>query len=178
MNYREVAELIANQNIVAIFQGKCEAGPRALGNRSILYDPRDPNAQKRINRIKKREWYRPFAATVLFEYAHEWFEMYSLQDSKFMMYATKAKQHVIDLIPGVLHVDNTCRIQTITEEENYHYYHIIQQFYNITNIPLLFNTSFNLAGEVIVYTEEDAISTLERSEIDYVYFPEKSLCIS
>jgi len=75
MNYHEVAELIANRNVVAIFQGKCEAGPRALGNRSILYDPRDSNAQQRINRIKKREWYRPFAATILLEYVHDWFEM-------------------------------------------------------------------------------------------------------
>jgi carbamoyltransferase len=178
MKHREVANLIANQKIVSIFQGKCEAGPRALGNRSILYDPRDSDAQKKINRIKHREWYRPFAATILFEYAHEWFEMYSLEESKFMMYAIEAKSHVIDIIPGVLHVDNTCRIQTVTEEQNYHYYHIIREFYDITGVPLIFNTSFNLAGEVMVYTEEDAISTLNRSDIDYLYFPEKSLCIS
>lgn len=178
MNYREVAELIANKNIVAIFQGKCEAGPRALGNRSILYDPRDPNAQQKINRIKKREWYRPFAATILFEYVHDWFEMYSIEESPFMMYAVKAKSSVIDIIPGVLHVDKTCRIQTVTKEQNYHYYHLIKEFYTLTGVPLIFNTSFNLAGEVMVYTKEDAMSTLYRSDIDYLYFPEESICIS
>lgn len=178
VSYTDVANLIANKNVVAIFQGKCEAGPRALGNRSILYDPRDPNAQEIVNTVKKREWYRPFAGTVLHEHASEWFEMESLQDSPFMLYAVKVKENKKSLISGIVHVDGTCRIQTITQEQNYHYYNLIKAFHHHYGIPILFNTSFNLGGEVLVYNEDDAIDTLNRSQINYLYLPEKSVCIS
>ena len=174
VTYSDIADLIDNKNIVSIFQGKTEAGPRALGNRSILYDPRDPDAKKLVNSVKKREWWRPFAASVLLEHSQEWFEMLTIKESPFMMYAIPVKQEKKSLIPGVLHVDGTCRIQTVTEEQNYHYYNLIKSFYSKTNIPMVFNTSFNLAGEVICHTLYDAFTTIRNSRIEYLYLPEEN----
>jgi len=176
----KVATLISERNIVALFQGRSEGGPRALGNRSLLYDPRDPNAKEHVNKIKKREWYRPFAGTVLKECAHDLFDMAGLEESPFMTYAVEAHIDAWGMIPGILHLDKTCRIQTVTEQQNYHYYNLIKAFDSITRVPVLFNTSFNLAGETIVETIDDAIDTLNRSEINYLYLPETSelLCVS
>jgi carbamoyltransferase len=173
VDYSYVSDLIIKGNIVALFQGKSEAGPRALGNRSILYDPRDPNAKDHVNKIKKREWFRPFAGSMLLEYAHEWFDMAGLNESPFMSYAVKVWEDKENLIPGIIHVDGTCRIQTVTKEQNYHYYNLIESFYQKTNVPILFNTSFNLGGEVLVETLDDAIDTLKRSEIEYLFLPEE-----
>ena len=176
----DVAQLISERNIVALFQGRSEGGPRALGNRSLLYDPRDPGAKHRVNTVKKREWYRPFAGTVLKECAHDLFDMAGLDESPFMTFAVEANVDAWGIIPGILHLDKTCRIQTVTQEQNYHYYNLIKAFDDITKVPVLFNTSFNLAGETIVETLDDAIDTLERSSIDYMYLPESSelICIS
>jgi carbamoyltransferase len=173
VHYSDVVELLEKQKVVSIFQGKTEGGPRALGNRSILYDPRDPNARNTVNSIKKREWWRPFAASVLLEHAHDWFEMLTLKESPYMMYAIPVKQDKKELIPGVLHVDDTCRIQTVTEEQNYHYYNLIKCFYQKTTVPMLFNTSFNLGGQVICHTIDHAYWTLENSKIEYLYLPEE-----
>lgn len=174
VTYSDIVDLIDKKNIVSIFQGKTEAGPRALGNRSILYDPRDSDAKEFVNSVKRREWWRPFAASVLLEHAHEWFEMLTIKESPFMMYAIPVKEEKKELIPGVLHVDDTCRIQTVTEEQNYHYYNLIKTFYSRTNIPMLFNTSFNLAGEVICHTLYDAFTTISNSRIEYLYLPEEN----
>ena len=176
----EVVDLLERKKVVAIFQGKCEGGPSALGNRSLLYDPRDPDALRIVNAIKGRGWWRPFAGSILQEYAHEWFEMLNLKETPYMMYSIPVKEEKKDLIPGVIHVDGTSRIQTVTEEQNHHYYHLIKRFYERTGIPLLFNTSFNLAGEVMCYSLEDAIDILRRSHIDYLYLPEEGevRCIS
>ena len=151
-----------------------------MGNRSLLYDPRDPDALRIVNSIKGREWWSPFAGSILQEYAHEWFEMLNLKETPYMMYSIPVKEEKKDLIPGVIHVDGTSRIQTVTEEQNHHYYHLIKRFYERTGIPLLFNTSFNLAGEVMCYSLEDAIDILRRSHIDYLYLPEEGevRCIS
>jgi carbamoyltransferase len=172
VTYEQVASLISDRNIVAMFQGRSEAGPRALGNRSILYDPRDPNGKDHVNTIKKREAFRPFAGTILKEYVHEWFDMAGLEESPFMMYAVDALEHTYDIIPAILHVDNTCRVQTVTKEQNDHYYNLIEAFYDLTKVPILFNTSFNLAGEPLVETPEDAMKTFYTSDIKYLYFPE------
>ena len=172
--YNEVVDLLVKKNIVCIHQGRTEAGPRALGNRSILYDPRDSEAQKKINAAKGRQWWRPFAASVLEEHAADWFEMLTLKSSPFMMYAIPVKEDKKELIPGVIHVDGTCRIQTVTEEQNYHYYHLIKSFYEETGIPMLFNTSLNLAGEVISHTIYDTYELLYQSSIEYVYQPEEN----
>lgn len=176
-SYNEVAELISKGSIVAMFQGKSESGPRSLGNRTILFDPRVENGKDIINTIKNREWFRPFAGTVLLEHVNSWFDMRGLRDSPFMMYAVNVNEDKKRLIPSIVHVDDTCRIQTVTEDQNFHYYNLIQEFNKLTNVPILFNTSFNLAGEPLVETLYDALDTFRRSKISYLYFPEKQLLL-
>lgn len=170
--YDSIAELIENGNIVALFQGRAEAGPRALGNRSILFDPRAENGKDIVNQVKMREWFRPFAGSVLEEQASEWFDLATLNKSPFMMYAVNVKEDKLDQIPAVTHVDNTCRVQTVSKEDNEHYYELIQAFYNKTGVPILFNTSFNLAGQPLVDSVMDAILTMFNSDINYLYLPE------
>lgn len=168
----EVIELIKDKNIVSMFQGRAESGPRALGNRSILYDPTDPKGKDHVNKVKRREYFRPFAGTILAEHAHEWFDMRGLQESPFMMYAMKCQTGVEEKIPAIIHVDGSCRIQTVTREQNKHYYELIEEFYKKTGVPVLFNTSFNLGGEPLVETLDDAVRTLANSDIEYLYLPE------
>lgn len=168
----DVADLIANRKIVALYQGGSESGPRALGNRSILYDPRDPNGKDHVNTVKNREWFRPFAGTVLHEFTEDWFDMSGIDESPFMMYAVNVLEEKRNIIPAITHIDGTCRIQTLKYEQNPKYYELIREFYNITRVPILFNTSFNLAGDCIVESIEDAIKTFDKSNIDYLYFPE------
>lgn len=172
VDYSFIVDLLLNENIVAIFQGKSEAGPRALGNRSILFDPRIRDGKNIVNRIKKRESFRPFACSILLEESHKWFDMSDIKESPYMMYSFEALPGVKNIIPSVVHVDNTCRIQTVTQEQNFHYYNLIKEFYLKTNVPILFNTSFNLAGEVMVENIDDALSTLRRSELEYLYLPD------
>lgn len=168
----EVASLLSNNKLIAIYQGRSEVGPRALGNRSILYNPVDVNGKKRVNEVKKREWFRPFAATVLNEHSKDWFDMCGMEESPFMMFAIDVLKEKINKIPAVTHVDGTCRVQTLTRTQNLFFYDLIDNFFKLTGVPLLLNTSFNLAGDTMVETPEDAISTLLKSSIDYVYFPE------
>ena len=175
VSYDDVAKLIKDRKIVAIFQGGSEAGPRALGNRSILYDPTDPNGKDYVNRVKGREWYRPFAGTILQDYQDEYFNMKNLKESPFMMYAVNVKS---DKLPAITHVDKTCRIQTLTKEQNSHYYNLIEAFRKLTGVPVLFNTSLNLSGDCINETIEDALISLEKSKIDYLYLPEQQLLIN
>ena len=174
---QEIAKLISERNIVCIFQGRSEAGPRALGNRSILYDPTDPNGKDFVNTVKKREWFRPFAGTVLLEKAKDYFDMAGLDESPFMMYAMDVWPDKQNKIPCITHVDGTCRIQTLTKEQNPHYYKLIQEFEKITGIPILFNTSFNLAGDPLVETIEDALETILKSELKYLYLPELEMLL-
>lgn len=168
----DVAKLIADGNLVAMFQGKSESGPRALGNRSLLFDPRHPTGKDVVNRIKRREYFRPFAGSVMLQHAHEWFDMKNLDESPFMMFAVDVKEDKRHLIPAITHVDGTCRVQTVTRSQNENYYNLIEAFFIHTGVPILFNTSFNLAGEPLVETIEDAIRTLDNSEINYLYLPE------
>lgn len=168
----DIAQLISEGNIVCIFQSKSEAGPRALGNRSILFDPRVKDGKDIVNKVKGREWFRPFAGSVLAEDANEWFDMAGLEESPYMMYAVDVAVSKLGEIPAITHVDNTCRVQTVTEQQNPHYYALIKAFKEKTGCPVLFNTSFNLAGDPLVETMFDALMTLERSELDYLYVPE------
>ena len=177
ISYSDIIDLICNQNIVALFQGKAEAGPRALGNRTILFDPRVPNGKDIVNRVKGREYFRPFAGSIMAEHANEWFDMLGMEESPYMMYALDAKECVAEKTPSVVHVDNTCRIQTVSEEQNFHYYNLIKEFYKRTEVPLLFNTSFNIAGDPIVHTVYDALESLRKSKIEYLYLPEVSKLI-
>ena len=168
----DVAELLACKNIVALFQGRSEAGPRALGNRSILFDPRAADGKDIVNRVKGREWFRPFAASVMAEHANTWFDMRSLRSSPFMMYAVNVSAKYIGSVPAVTHVDGTCRVQTVSEQDNKNYHDLISAFYAVTGVPMLFNTSFNLAGEPLVDSFADAMDTFMRSDIPYLYLPE------
>ena len=164
--------LIDEEQIVAIFQNHSEWGPRALGNRSIMFDPRHPNAKQIVNEVKKREYYRPFACTVMLEHAHDYFEMLQLPESPWMSFAIQCKEKALRDIPTLVHADNTCRIQTVTEEQNENYYNLIKGFYERTGVPIIFNTSFNLGGEAICETIYDAIDTCNRSMINHLYVPE------
>ena len=167
-----VAQLLKDQNIVSYFQGRSEAGPRALGNRSILYTPLDPDGKDNVNKVKGREWFRPFAGSMLQEHFEEWFETYGLKETPYMMYAMDFKGDKGKSVPSITHVDGTCRIQTVTKEQNENYYNLISEFNKLTGVPILFNTSFNLAGEPLVETVEDALEALEKSKIKYLYMPE------
>ena len=170
--HEDVVDLLVDKNIVTMYQGRSENGPRALGNRSILFDPTFPDGKDYVNSVKNREYFRPFAGTVLEEDAHEWFDLRGMQKSPHMMYAVNCQPGVEDKIPSIIHVDETCRIQTVSEEENKHYYNLIKAFKNRKGVPILFNTSFNLGGDPLVETIFDAIDTLKRCDIEYCYFPE------
>ena len=175
VTHDDVIKLITEGNIVAMYQGRSEHGPRALGNRSILFDPRVKNGKDIVNGVKGREWYRPFAGTILVEHFADWFETRGLDESPFMMYAMKCRDEKQELIPSIVHVDGTCRIQTVSQEQNPNYYALIERFYEKTGVPILFNTSFNLAGEAMVETIEDAINTIWNSNIEYLYLPEHNM---
>ena len=168
----QVVELMTNKNIVACFQGRSENGPRALGNRSLMFDPTFKDGKDFVNLIKRREYFRPFAGSILAEDVHEWFDLRGMKDSPHMMYAVSCKEGVEEKIPSIIHVDGSCRIQTVTEEENPLYYKIIKAFKEKTGVPIIFNTSFNLGGEPLVETLEDALWTLQQSDIQYLYLPE------
>ena len=172
-NQEVVADLILDrQQIVAIFQNHSEWGPRALGNRSILFDPANIEAKDIVNSVKKREAYRPFACTIMEEYAHEYVEMHQLKSSPYMSFAFQCKEISKDEIPALVHMDNTCRIQTVNREQNKNYYDLIEALYKRSGIPIVFNTSFNLHGESMVETIYDAIHTCNHSEINHLYVPE------
>jgi carbamoyltransferase len=173
----EVVKLLIEKNIVAIYQGRSENGPRALGNRSILFDPRAKDGKDFVNIVKNREYFRPFAGTVLHEYATEWFDLRGMDESPHMMYAVNCQPDVKEKIPSIIHVDGTCRIQTLKKEQNRHFYELIEEFYKETEVPILFNTSFNLGGEALVETLDDAVRTLVNSKIEYLYLPELNLMI-
>ena len=176
-DHGDAVDLITKKNIVAMFQGRSEAGPRALGNRSIMYDPRDPKGKDHVNTIKRREYFRPFAGSILKEHVHEWFDLRGMDDTPFMMYAVKCQEGIKEKIPAIIHVDDTCRIQTVTEDVNPHYYNLIKTWYDKTGCPIIFNTSFNLGGEPLVETLDDALRTLANSLIEYLYLPEYGLMI-
>lgn len=171
-NHADVVNLLISKNIVAQFQGRSENGPRALGNRSFLFDPRFADGKDFVNGVKKREYFRPFAGSILEEHVHEWFDLRGMKSSPTMMYAVNCQPGIEEKIPSIIHVDGTCRIQTVTVEQNKHYYELIKEFYNKTGCPILFNTSFNLGGDPLVETLDDAVATLAKSEVEYLYLPE------
>ena len=176
--YKDVAQLLYDKKIVALFQGRSEAGPRALGNRSMLYTATDLNGKDYVNTIKGRELFRPLAASILQEHAHEWFDMMGIEEAPYMTFSFKARESKKNLIPSVIHKDGSCRIQTIKFEQNPHYYKLIESFYELSGIPLILNTSFNLAGEPIVETIDDALRTFKSSKIDILYLPELELMLT
>ena len=170
VNYKEVAQSIANGKIVGWFQGKSESGNRALGNRSILADPRNPNIKDIINNtIKMREDFRPFAPAVLEEHYKEYFD--TRLPSPYMSRICKVKSNKV---PGITHVDNTARIQTVNKSFNEKFYNLIYEFYKITGVPMLLNTSFN-CQEPIVETPEQAIKTFKKTALDMLVIEDRVL---
>jgi carbamoyltransferase len=161
----KAAELIAAGKILAWFQGRAELGPRALGARSILADPRDPAMKDEVNRNAKfREPWRPFAPSILAEYAEEYFG--TSHPSPFMILAFDARDEVRDKIPATLHVDGTGRPQTVDRSTNPRYWKLIEAFRERTGIPVVLNTSFNVDSEPIVCSPKDALRTFFSCGID------------
>lgn len=161
----QVARMIAGGKTVGWFQAGSEFGPRALGNRSILADPRRRDIQDHLNRlVKRRETFRPFAPSILRDRAGEFFAMNT--ESPFMLLACPVQTNKRNHIPGVIHVDGTARVQTVTPEQNALYYQLLIAFERETGVPLIVNTSFNIAGEPMVETPEDAVRCYENSSLD------------
>lgn len=147
-----VKDLLAGK-VVAIANGRAEFGPRALGNRSLLCDPRGPNAKDRMNSLKRREAFRPFAPAVLAEHADTYFDM-PVAESPYMQFVARCKTP--DLLPGICHVDNTSRVQTVTEKDNPKFRALLEAWYNASGCPILMNTSLNIKGEPLVNSWADA----------------------
>jgi len=159
------AELLSNGKILGWFQGRMEFGPRALGSRSILADPRDPEMNAKVNNaVKFREWWRPFAPSMKKEAAGEYLE--SGNDSPFMILTAQVRPEKRGVIPSVTHVDGSARPQTVEKEINPLYWRLIDEFGKRTGVPVIMNTSFNLRGEAIVHTPTDAIRTFFSSGMD------------
>lgn len=170
---RSVLEALANQEIVAVFRGGSESGRRALGNRSILADPRNPGMKNHINtRVKHRAWFRPFAPSVTEEMASVWFDL--PHASPYMAMAVKGTARALREVPAVLHVDGTARVQTVSRSFNPWFHSFLEDWENISGVPILLNTSLN-DREPICETPADALSCLARTEIDLLYFPEYQL---
>lgn len=159
------AQMLANGKILGWFQGRMEFGPRALGARSILADPRDPEMNAKVNNaVKFREWWRPFAPSMLAESARDYIE--SATDSPFMILTAQVKPEKRSVIPSVTHVDGSARPQTVERDVNPLYWRLIQEFGARTGVPVVMNTSFNLRGEPIVCTPTDAVRTFFSSGMD------------
>ena len=160
-----VTDLISEGNVVGWYQGKMEWGPRALGNRSILADPRNPKMKDILNqKIKHRESFRPFAPSIMEEYVSEYFDIDV--PSPYMLLVAKVKQP--EKIPAVTHVDGTGRLQSVSKNTNSLYYELINEFYKLTNVPVIINTSMNVMGEPIVNTPEQAHAMILKTDMDYI----------
>lgn len=163
----EVAKLIANGAIVGWFQGRSELGARALGNRSILADPRKKENIDIINaKVKHREWFRPFAPSVLVEHAEQWFE--TDRPLPYMQFTVPVLEERRSTVPAITHVDGSARVQTVSKDFNPLYHDLITQFHTLTGVPLLLNTSFNDAGDPIVESPGDAIDCLLKTDLDCI----------
>lgn len=165
---QKAAQSIAEGQIIGWFQDRMEIGPRALGNRSILVDPRRPEMKDILNlRVKHREPFRPFAPSILSEYQKQWFECDYPAD--FMLYVYKIREEKRDKIPSVVHCDGTGRLQSVRKDMSPRFYRLIEQFNKITDVPIVLNTSFNVQGEPIVCSPEDAINCFLSTKIDCLF---------
>ena len=167
--------LTKDDNVISVYGGGSESGRRALGNRSILADPRNENMKDIINeKVKHRQWFRPFAPSILRDDVSDWFELDV--DSPYMTTVIKFKEEVRDKVPAVVHFDGSARLQTVTENDNKWYYNFIKKFKEKTSVPIVLNTSFN-DREPIVETPEHAINCFLRTDIDYLYFNEPKILL-
>ncbi|TXJ17364.1 MAG: carbamoyltransferase [Afipia sp.] len=164
---RDTAKLLADQKVIGWFQDRSEFGPRALGNRSLIADPRKPEMKDILNsRVKHRQPFRPFAPIVLHERAKEVFE--GEEDSPFMLIAKNVRPEWRDKIPAIVHVDGTARVQTVREATNPALYRLLKEFDALTGVPVLINTSFNVKGEPIIETPRDAVICFLTTGIDHL----------
>ena len=164
---RDTAKLLADQRVIGWFQDRSEFGPRALGNRSLLADPRKPEMKDILNsRVKHRQAFRPFAPIVLAERMKEIFE--GDEDLPFMLIAKPVRPEWRDKIPAIVHVDGTARVQTVREATNPMLYRLLKEFEALTGVPVLINTSFNIKGEPIVETPQDAVNCFLTTGIDHL----------
>lgn len=161
----KTAELLAEGKLVGWVQGRAEFGPRALGNRSILADPRPADAKDQLNaKVKYREAFRPFAPSILAEHGADWFEDY--QDAPYMERTLTWKEAVRQRVPAVVHEDGTGRLQSVTSERNPRYHALISAFHALTGVPVILNTSFNVMGKPILHTTEDAVLMFYTTGLD------------
>jgi carbamoyltransferase len=171
-----VVDKLINKNIISIFGGGSESGRRALGNRSILADPRYKQIKDTVNeKVKHRQWFRPFAPSILREDVKDWF-VYDV-DSPYMSIAIPFKKEKKKEVPAVVHVDGSARLHTVTEEDNKWYYNFIKIFKEKTGVPILLNTSFN-DREPIVETPEHAMDCFLRTNIDFLYYRDYGFLVS
>jgi carbamoyltransferase len=166
---KEIANILYQDKSIGVYRDLAEGGQRALGNRSILFNALNPDAKGIVNQIKKREWYRPFACVVLEEDANIYFDMGKIKSSPFMTICFPVRKKYVKILPGITHVDNTCRIQTVSDG---YLYELLQEFKKLSGHGILLNTSFNLAGEPLVETPRDALDALNNSSLDYLWFEE------
>ncbi len=163
----ECARMLADGKVVGWFQGSMEFGPRALGARSILANPSLAETKRRVNRIKKRESFRPFAPSVLLENSGEYFRMKTA--SPHMLFVRDVRKEKKDEIPAVVHVDGSARVQTVSKDEAPLFHGMVSEFARLTGVPVVLNTSLNLKGEPIARTPEDALSMFARSDLDALF---------
>lgn len=162
---KRAAELLAQGKIIGWVQGRAEFGPRALGNRSILADPRSADMKDKINALVKfREEFRPFAPSILHEHGGEYFFHY--QESPYMERTLTYREEVRDKVPAVVHINGTGRLQTVREEWNPRYYRLLKEFFELTGVPVILNTSYNIMGKPIIHSVEDAISVFYTTGLD------------
>ena len=171
----DAVQLLCDGKIIGWFDGGSELGPRALGQRSILCDPRQPDAKETLNRrVKMREAFRPFAPAVLLEEAANWFEFGdTVRESPFMLRVIDVKLEKREQVPAIVHVDGTGRVQTLTKENNGRFYELVRRFHTATGVPMLLNTSFNRMGEPIIETPGDAIACLLNTGLDCCVFEDR-----
>ncbi len=165
--YRFAARELARGQIIAWFQGRMEFGPRALGNRSILASPLEPEMKATLNRrVKFRESFRPFAAMVLEEDCGRYFD--EARPNPYMLFVYGVRPEYAPRLPAITHVDGTVRIQSVNDEENPHMARLLRAFRDETGFSVLLNTSFNVKGEPIVGTANDAVHSFEVADIDHL----------
>ena len=174
-NHKRMVELIKEGKIIGVVRGNSEHGPRALGNRSILCDPTIPDMKDILNsKVKNREFYRPFAPVVRLEDINKYFEWD--KESRWMSYCPKVREEYLDIIPSVVHIDNTARVQTVTEKQNKWLYDLLTELDKQTGLGVLINTSFNQAGRPLVNTYLDAVEVLSSTQMDGVILEDILIC--
>jgi len=171
----DVVDLLLQGKIVSVYNGRAESGRRALGNRSILADPRNKDMKDRVNhKVKHRQWFRPFAPSILREEVKSWF----VRDveSPYMSFVVPFREEVKDKVPAVVHFDGTARLQTVSREDNEWYYNFLRLWNERSSVPILLNTSFN-DREPICETPENALKCFSETDIDFLYFPEHKILV-